>query len=55
MTLTTTILQIMTHPLFLAFGQTTEKDFPIVLVVGREPNNNSISDKTVGQYDFNKY
>ena len=55
MTLTTTILQIMTHPLFLTFGQTTEKDFPIVLVVGREPNNNSISDKTVGQYDFIKY
>lgn len=55
MTLTTIILQAITHPLFLTFGQTTEKDFPIVLIVGREPNNNSVSDKTVGQYDFIKY
>jgi len=55
MTLTTILLQALTHPLFLAFGQTVEKDFPIVLVVGREPNNNSVSDKTIGHYDFKKY
>lgn len=48
-------MQLLTHPLFLEFGETSKKDFPIVLVVGREPNNHSVSGKTVGQYDFLKY
>lgn len=45
----------MTHSAILAFGQTEKKEFPLILVVGREPNNNSISDKKVGKYDFIKH
>lgn len=45
----------MTHPLLLSFGQTYEKDFPVILVVGREPNNETISDKSFGFYDFTKF
>ena len=45
-------MQIVTHPLFLNFGETSQMNFPIILIIGREPNNDSISDATVGQYDF---
>jgi len=40
------------HPLILHYSQTTQHDFPLILVVGREPNNDSISDKKLGCYDF---
>lgn len=33
----------MTHSAILAFGQTENKEFPLILVVGREPNNVSSS------------
>jgi hypothetical protein len=45
----------MTHPLILAFGSTYEKDFPLILIVGREPNNETVSDKSFGYYDFRMF
>lgn len=45
----------MTHPLILAFRQTYNHKFPLVLVIGREPNHDSISDGSLGHYDFTAY
>lgn len=45
----------MTHSAILAFRQTEKKEFPLILVVGREPNNDSVSDKKVGTYDFTEF
>ncbi len=43
----------MTHPLLVSFGLTYDKKFPLILVVGREPNNETVSDKSFWHYDFN--
>lgn len=42
----------MYHPLMLAFGKTYTGNFPLILVVGREPNNGTISDNSPGFYVF---
>lgn len=55
MTLFFILLQTMTHPAILTFGQTTQKKFPLIMIVGREPNNSTMSDSTIGNYDFKKY
>jgi len=45
----------MTHPLFLDYGLTSQKDFSLILIIGREPNRNSICDKSHGQFDFDEF
>ena len=42
------------HPLIVVYGNTQKEDFPLILVVGREPNNNVPFDDSVGNYDFEK-
>jgi hypothetical protein len=44
-----------THPLLLAFGKTYEHTFPLILVIGREPNETTSSDKSLGSYDFREF
>lgn len=44
-----------THPLILGYGTTFSDTFPLILIVGREPNNGTISDFTLGSYDFKKF
>lgn len=43
------------HPLILAHSQTYDRKFPLILVVGREPNNSSVSNGEIGLYDFVKH
>ncbi len=45
----------MSHPLLLKYQQTDQLNFPLILVIGREPNTNDLSDGLVGDYDFEKY
>jgi hypothetical protein len=55
MTLFFILLQTMTHPAILTFGQTAQKKFPLIMIVGREPNNSTMSDSTIGNYNFDDY
>lgn len=55
MTLFLILLQTMTHPAILTFGQTAEQKFPLIMFIGREPNNSTMSDSTVGNYNFNDF
>ena len=41
-----------THPLLLGYNQTFEYSFPLILIIGREPNTDSVSDGSLGYYDF---
>lgn len=43
------------HPLLLAYDQTFDRDFPLILIIGREPNNGSCSNGHIGLYDFKAY
>jgi len=45
----------MSHPLLLKYQQTEQFNFPLILVIGREPNTNDVSDESVGNYDFEDY
>ncbi len=40
------------HPIIVAFEQTLEADFPLILAIGREPNNEGLVENCVGLYDF---
>lgn len=40
------------HPLIVVYDNTQKTNFPLILVVGREPNNNVPFDDSVGNYDF---
>lgn len=40
------------HPLIVVYDNTQKANFPLILVVGREPNNNVPIDDSVGNYDF---
>lgn len=40
------------HPLIILYEETGRENFPLVLFVGREPNNNAPYDDYVGPYDF---
>lgn len=44
----------MTHPAILAYEETKDKEFPLIMFIGREPNNTSISDGTIGGLPFNE-
>ena len=44
-----------THPIISVYGNTDSKCFPIILVVGREPNSAAKFVNTIGQYDFEEY
>jgi hypothetical protein len=45
----------MKHPLISVYGRNTlQGSFPLVLVVGREPNDDLPMGETVGPYDFEK-
>src|SRR3989344_6253420 len=43
-----------THHLILYYGNTLSKDSPLILIVGREPNNTVPFDNKVGTYDLAK-
>ena len=45
----------MTHPAILAYGQTTQNEFPLIMIIGREPNNSSMSDSSMGEYKFEDF
>lgn len=45
----------MTHPLILAYGKTYTKAFPLILIIGREPNNGTKSDNSLGNFDFQDF
>jgi len=47
-------MQIDTHPLICYYKNTLKKDFPLILIVGREPNHDSPFDNTVRDYDFDQ-
>ncbi|MEO7908340.1 MAG: hypothetical protein ABIV47_01695, partial [Roseiflexaceae bacterium] len=45
----------MSHPLLQSYAETLQQTFPLILVIGREPNTNlPISDQH-GQYNFDDY
>jgi hypothetical protein len=41
-----------THPLISLYGHTLTADFPLLLIIGREPNNHIPMDDTIGPYNF---
>lgn len=43
------------HPLILAHDQTYDRQFPLILIVGREPNNKGVSNGNLGLMNFVKY
>ena len=43
-----------THPLIVLYEETENKDFPLILIIGREPNNKVPFEDVVGKYDFKK-
>jgi len=43
------------HPLLSVFEHTEQQNFPLILVVGREPNGNTKMERFVGHYDFRQY
>jgi len=40
------------HPIIVAFEQTLQADFPLILAIGREPNNEGLVENCLGLYDF---
>ena len=42
------------HPIIVSYKKTQSKKFNLILVIGREPNNNVKIINKVGQYDFDK-
>ncbi|HSH79123.1 MAG TPA: hypothetical protein VLA19_11405 [Herpetosiphonaceae bacterium] len=40
------------HPILSVFGETEQRDYPLLLIVGREPNGNTPMTNEVGPYDF---
>lgn len=44
----------ITHPLICLYKNTQNKDFPLILIFGREPNNKSPYINEVGLYDFDE-
>lgn len=44
-----------THPIISVYGNTQFKYFPIILVIGREPNCSAKFINQIGEYDFDKY
>jgi len=40
------------HPIIAYYGETDAARYPLILVIGREPNANQVIANTVGQYDF---
>ena len=42
------------HPIIVVYGETSKKRFPLILVIGREPNNDVNIINKVGLYDFEK-
>ena len=42
------------HPLIVEYENTLKSQFPLILVFGREPNNNIPYKNLVGKYDFDK-
>jgi hypothetical protein len=45
-------MELKTHPNLIAFQKTATKSFPLMLVVGREPNESIPVSPTLGTYDF---
>lgn len=45
----------MTHSAILTYGQTVQKEFPLIMIIGREPNNSTMSDSTLGEYKFEDF
>lgn len=45
-------MESRTHPNLVAYQKTATKDFPLMLVVGREPNESIPVSPTLGTYDF---
>lgn len=45
-------MELKTHPNMVVFEKTAAKDFPLMLVVGREPNESIPVSPTLGNYDF---
>jgi hypothetical protein len=45
----------MSHSAILAYKNTSQEKFPLILVIGREPNNATTSNNSVGCYDFNEF
>lgn len=43
-----------THPIISVYGDTNSKQFPIILIVGREPNAEAEFINEIGEYDFDK-
>jgi hypothetical protein len=40
------------HPLIALYGETLQKNFPLIMFVGREPNDDARCMAEVGSYDF---
>ncbi len=40
------------HPILSVFGDTERLSFPIILIIGREPNDNVEMGHTIGRYEF---
>jgi hypothetical protein len=45
----------MSHPLMYVLGDTEEKDFPLVLTIGREPNYDDILTDDIGKIDISEF
>lgn len=43
------------HPLISIFSETASRSFPLILVIGREPNTDLAISADVGPYDFRMY
>lgn len=43
------------HPLISVFGETTARMFPLILVIGREPNTHEQVSSNIGNYNFRDY
>lgn len=42
----------MPHPIIVTYADTKEATFPLILVIGREPNSSKTIDNIIGSYDF---
>lgn len=43
------------HPIILYYDETATAKFPLILIIGREPNSDQIIANTTGQYDFSNH
>lgn len=48
-------LQEKSHPALLSYKETINENFPMILIIGREPNKQTKSDNTVGVFDFDSF